>query len=434
MPTLRDFLRRWRPAVAPGAAARTGVPADRPAGSAEELMAVFRERSTRRRIGAGSVPVRASSGPSTRSSARDSATVQAYEYTGGLAPGDPAEAYGEPLSAPLGPHLLGGVFDGLLRPLTDAGTGLTAVRSAPRPKEWRFTPAVPQGHDLGAGEPVGTVEEAGTVPYAVLTPVPGRVTAIRPPGRCGPDVPVASVGDRDITLCRRRPVRSPAPYRERLEELVPLVTGQRVVDLLLPVPYGGAAAVPGGFGTGKTVLLQQIAEWCDADVVVYVGCGERGNEMAWPTPGTIPPCRGRPRSPGTRTPSPAGTPGTGFPAGVSAAGGWRPYSPRPTGSACWPSSSEPSPCPRERVALLAGRMLREGVLRQSALSAVDAFSAPERTAALTDGILAAIAECEAMAARGVPGRGDRGTRLLSSAAGQGAAGRARRRGAGLRRC
>ena len=210
----------------------------------------------------------------------DSATVQAYEYTGGLAPGDPAVARGEPLSAPLGPHLLGGVFDGLLRPLAGAGTWLTAARPAAHDRGWNFAPTAGHGDELTAGAAVGVVTDATAVTYTVLTAVSGRVTAIRPAGAYGPSTAVATVGGQDVTLTRRLPVRRPAPYRERLEEVVPLVTGQRVIDLMLPVSRGGTVAVPGGFGTGKTILLQQIAKWCDADVVVYVGCGERGNEMA----------------------------------------------------------------------------------------------------------------------------------------------------------
>jgi V/A-type H+/Na+-transporting ATPase subunit A len=145
------------------------------------------------------------------------ATIQAYEYTGGLAPGKPAIALGRPLAAPLGPHLLGSVLDGLLRPLDRAGTWLD---------------------------------------------------------------PAVLRGDGDDGVTETWPLRRPRPYRERLEAGVPLHTGQRVIDLLFPIPRGGTVAVPGGFGTGKTVLLQQIAKWCDADVIVYVGCGERGNEMA----------------------------------------------------------------------------------------------------------------------------------------------------------
>ncbi|WP_067891556.1 V-type ATP synthase subunit A [Actinomadura chibensis] len=153
----------------------------------------------------------------------DVATVQAYEYTGGLAPGAPGRTTGRALSAPLGPHLLGGVYDGLLRPLSSAGVWLDPARRA-----------------------------------------------------FGGDGPAAGDG-RAVELW---PIREPRPYAERLDASVPLHTGQRVVDQLFPVPRGGTVAVPGGFGTGKTMLLQQIAKWCDADVIVYVGCGERGNEMA----------------------------------------------------------------------------------------------------------------------------------------------------------
>ncbi|WP_431933175.1 V-type ATP synthase subunit A [Nonomuraea jabiensis] len=209
------------------------------------------------------------------------ATVQAYEYTGGLAPGDPAERGGSPVSALLGPHLLGGVYDGLLRPLTDAGPWLdpAAPALASVARSWRFTPLVEQGRKAAPGTAIGRVEGAGSLAYLVLSPG-GEVSAIRRTGRYPHDAVVAVVGGAEVRLTRRRPVRRPLPYASRLDETVPLVTGQRVIDLLLPVCLGGTAAVPGGFGTGKTVLLQQIAKWCDADVVIYIGCGERGNEMA----------------------------------------------------------------------------------------------------------------------------------------------------------
>jgi V/A-type H+/Na+-transporting ATPase subunit A len=215
----------------------------------------------------------------------DVAAVQAYEYTGGLRAGAAAWARGEPLSAPLGPHLLGGVFDGLLRPLADAGRWLRPAGrriGAGDGRRWRFTPAVAEGATVAAGTPLGTVGGAGSVAYLVLVPpgVHGRVQAIRPAGDYPADLPMATVAGRELTMVTRWPVRRPMPYRERLDAAVPLLTGQRVLDALLPVPLGGAAAVPGGFGTGKTVLLQQIAKWCEADVIVYVGCGERGNELA----------------------------------------------------------------------------------------------------------------------------------------------------------
>jgi V/A-type H+-transporting ATPase subunit A len=210
------------------------------------------------------------------------AVIQAYEYTGGLAPGDVAIARGEPLAAPLGPHLLGGVFDGLLRPLSGAGMWLTPRARRPvADREWLFSPSVAEGTVVEEGMVLGRVDGLG-VDHLVLVPpgVHGTVSAIRRAGRYPADTSVATVAGTTIRLLTRWPVRRPRPYRERLDEVVPLVTGQRVVDLLLPVPAGGTAAVPGGFGTGKTVLLQQIAKWCEADVIVYVGCGERGNEMA----------------------------------------------------------------------------------------------------------------------------------------------------------
>lgn len=214
----------------------------------------------------------------------DAATVQAYEYTGGLRPGDTVRARGAPLSAPLGPHLLGGVFDGLLRPLATAGPWLEpgGIRPEGPARCWEFTPEIDRGAIVGPGTRVGTVHVPGPVPYRVLVPpgVRGRVEAVRPAGGCPADAPVARVAGHDIAVTARWPVRRPRPYRERRTASVPLLTGQRVVDGLFPLARGDAAAVPGGFGTGKTVLLQQIAKWCDADVIVYVGCGERGNELA----------------------------------------------------------------------------------------------------------------------------------------------------------
>ncbi len=211
-------------------------------------------------------------------------TVQSYEYTGGLAPGATVWSRAQPLSAPLGPHLLGGVFDGLLRPLSGAGTWLDpgATRDGPGDVRFGFTPADVAGTEAGPGTVLGSVALAGPVPYLVLVPpgVHGRVSDLRSAGSCPASGAVATVGGVAVTLTSSWPVRQPRPSRERLPAGAPLLTGQRVVDTLFPITRGGTAAVPGGFGTGKTVLLQQIAKWCDADVIVYVGCGERGNELA----------------------------------------------------------------------------------------------------------------------------------------------------------
>jgi V/A-type H+/Na+-transporting ATPase subunit A len=211
------------------------------------------------------------------------ATVQAYEYTGGLAPGDSALGRGEPLSVSLGPGLLGGVFDGLLRPLSDASTwlGPAAVDRTPNATRWPFRPLVAAGDEVTEGHALGIVDD-GPVPYLVQVPpgLGGLVKDIASAGEYGADDWVATVAGAEVRLSTRWPVRRPRPFRARLNGVEGLHTGQRVIDLLFPLTRGGTAGVPGGFGTGKTLLLQQIAKWCDADVIIYVGCGERGNEMA----------------------------------------------------------------------------------------------------------------------------------------------------------
>lgn len=214
----------------------------------------------------------------------DTATAQAYEYTGGLAPGDKAAGQGAQLSALLGPHLLGGVFDGLLRPLGAAGPWLAPERPMPGAPlaTFGFTPELGDGDLASPGDCLGTIANPGRVRYRVLVPPHARgvVREIRPAGQVAGAEVIAMVGGSAVPLASPWPVRIRRPYRERLAGAAPLRTGQRVVDALFPVVLGGTAAVPGGFGTGKTVLLQQIAMWCGADVIVYVGCGERGNELA----------------------------------------------------------------------------------------------------------------------------------------------------------
>ena len=216
--------------------------------------------------------------------AGERATVQVYEETSGLRPGERIAATGRPLSAQLGPGLVGGVFDGMLRRLADAGPWLEPGRlaSALDPdRRWHFTPRVRIGEEVKPHHLLGTVPESAAITYRALVPhgVTGKVEAVAE-GDVTVGESIATVSGQDITLAQTWPVRRPRPAAARLASSRPLVTGQRAVDLLFPLCKGSTAAVPGGFGTGKTLLLQQIAKWCDADVIVYVGCGERGNELA----------------------------------------------------------------------------------------------------------------------------------------------------------
>ena len=214
----------------------------------------------------------------------DRATVQVYEYTGGLRPGAPARASGAPLSAELGPGLLGGVFDGMLRRLDEAGDWIhTGARLATisHDRRFEFEPAG-EVREAEPGTQLGLADEVGAIAHRVLVPagVSGHVDWIAPAGAYTLDEPIAEIGGTTVHLAHRWPVRRPRPVSARLPGSAPLITGQRALDLFFPIARGSTAAVPGGFGTGKTVLLQQIAKWCDAAVIVYVGCGERGNEMA----------------------------------------------------------------------------------------------------------------------------------------------------------
>ncbi|MFF0341312.1 V-type ATP synthase subunit A [Kribbella sp. NPDC004875] len=212
-------------------------------------------------------------------------TLQAFEYTGGLMVGDTVRRTARPLSARLGPGLLGRVFDGLLRPLSSAPTWLSPQTLEPDDSAtdgWHFVPGAEAGRPVGPGAVLGVVTGAGAVEHRVLVPprVRGDLRFLAAAGKVGTDDAVARVGDREVGLFEQWPVRLARPFASREEAFLPLHTGQRVLDLLFPIGAGSATAVPGGFGTGKTVLLQQLAKWCDADVIVYVGCGERGNEMA----------------------------------------------------------------------------------------------------------------------------------------------------------
>lgn len=213
------------------------------------------------------------------------AVVQAYEYTGGLQVGDPVTALGQPLSASLGPGLLGGIFDGMLRPLAGGPDWLEPGALGHRRADerlWHFTPTAVKGDHVEAGSIIGTVPTTGGIEYRVLVPpgIAGKLEWVAEEGDVTDVHTVATVGEQQISVGQSWPVRRPRPVEARLMPSEPLFTGQRVVDLLYPVAKGSTVAVPGGFGTGKTVLLQQIVKWCNADVIVFVGCGERGNELA----------------------------------------------------------------------------------------------------------------------------------------------------------
>ena len=222
----------------------------------------------------------------------DRASIQVYEETSGLGPGEPVESTGAPLSVELGPGLIGSIYDGIQRPLDDilklSGNRLhrgVEVPSLKRDRKWRFVPTAKAGDKLSAGDAIGTVEETKVVTQKILVPpkVSGILKSIKE-GEYTVDEPVAVVTtpqgtDVEITLMQKWPVRVGRPYKRKLSPEMPLVTGQRVIDTLFPIAKGGVAAVPGPFGSGKTVVQHQLAKWSEADIVVYIGCGERGNEM-----------------------------------------------------------------------------------------------------------------------------------------------------------
>ena len=216
----------------------------------------------------------------------DELVAQVYEDTTGLEPGQGVEGTGRSLSVNLGPGLLGGIFDGLLRPLT--GTDDFEIQpgiGARAPARFQFTPEATAGTEVKAGQTLGTV--AGARRQSILVPPGhgGRIESIVPEGEYPEDAPIAVLVGADgtqqrVAMRHAWPVRTPRPVANRLPASAPMITGQRILDTLFPVARGGRAALPGGFGTGKTVLQEALAKWCDADVIVYVGCGERGNEMA----------------------------------------------------------------------------------------------------------------------------------------------------------
>jgi V/A-type H+-transporting ATPase subunit A len=222
----------------------------------------------------------------------DTAWIQVYEDTTGLRPGAPVFGRGEPLSVELGPGLIGSIYDGVQRPLDvlRAQTGDFVSKgihagALDRDRKWEFQPVAEAGQEIAPGAVIGTVKETEVIEHRILVP-PGRrgkLVYIAGPGEYGlEDVigRVASDGtESDLSLYHRWPVRRGRPIAKLLPHKTPLITGQRVLDTLFPVAKGGVVVVPGGFGTGKTMIQHALAKWCDADIVVYIGCGERGNEM-----------------------------------------------------------------------------------------------------------------------------------------------------------
>lgn len=221
----------------------------------------------------------------------DEASIQVYEETSGLGPGEPVESMDVPMSVELGPGLITSIYDGIQRPLDDimkvSGNNLkrgVEVASLKRDKRWEFVPVAKAGDEVEAGDVLGTVQETIVVQQKIMVPygVKGIVKEIKA-GTFTVEEVVAVIatekGDKELTMMQRWPVRKGRPYQKKLPPVKPLVTGQRVIDTFFPIAKGGVAAVPGPFGSGKTVIQHQLAKWAEADIVVYIGCGERGNEM-----------------------------------------------------------------------------------------------------------------------------------------------------------
>ena len=222
----------------------------------------------------------------------DKASIQVYEDTSGLGTGEPVESTEEPLSVELGPGLIEGIFDGIQRPLVEimkkVGNNLprgVEVPSLSREKKWHFNVTAEIGADVTSGDELGFVQETDIVRHKIMVPigVSGKVKSLSEGDYTVEDT-IGEIEKDDgtvvpVKLMQKWPVRRGRPYKKKLSPDVPLITGQRVIDALFPIAKGGVAAVPGPFGSGKTVVQHQLAKWCDADIIIYVGCGERGNEM-----------------------------------------------------------------------------------------------------------------------------------------------------------
>ncbi|MBR2570561.1 MAG: V-type ATP synthase subunit A [Clostridia bacterium] len=222
----------------------------------------------------------------------DRASIQVYEETAGLGPGEPVESTGAPLSVELAPGLIESIFDGIQRPLTRiralAGDRITRgiqVNALDREKKWRFVPAAKIGDQVTGGDVLGTVQETSVVEHRIMVPptLSGTIEWLGDGEYTIEDAICrlrTAAGDvKELPMLQKWPVRRGRPYREKIAPNEPMVTGQRVIDTFFPIARGGVAAVPGPFGSGKTVVQHQLAKWADADIIVYVGCGERGNEM-----------------------------------------------------------------------------------------------------------------------------------------------------------
>ena len=221
-------------------------------------------------------------------------TVQVYEETTGLKPGDKVEGTGSPMNVLLGPGILDNIYDGIERPLKaiEAESGAfisrgSQVSALDDKKKWSVTLKVKKGDKLKGGEIYATLPETQIIEHRLMVPpaLSGEITDVKPDGEYTIFDTVAVLTDEygvehNLTLCQMWPIRTSRPIEDRLSTSVPLITGQRVIDTMFPIAKGGAAAIPGGFGTGKTMTQHQLAKWCDADIIVYVGCGERGNEMS----------------------------------------------------------------------------------------------------------------------------------------------------------
>lgn len=224
----------------------------------------------------------------------DITTIQVYEETTGLKPGDPVEGTGAPMNVLLGPGIIDNIFDGIERPLKaieeEAGAFInrgSSVSALDDKKLWNVTMKVKVGDKLEGGQIYATLPETPIIEHRLMVPpeLSGEVVKVNPNGEYKLFDTVVIIKDdegveHNLTLCQQWPIRTSRPVKERLTSSVPLITGQRVIDTLFPIAKGGTAAIPGGFGTGKTMTQHQLAKWCDADIIIYVGCGERGNEMS----------------------------------------------------------------------------------------------------------------------------------------------------------